>query len=236
MSLKKCKTCKIELPLCNFTKDKYAKDGVWSKCKSCNKSYNDKRKEYKSNWYQENKEANKERIKKYRLENKERNVKYSKLYYKQNTDYIKACNKNYYQKNKEYILERNKKYDEANKDSVRKLKNKYTKERSKIDPFFKFIRNSRRLIIGAFKRKGIKKNTKTEQILGCTFVEFKAHIETLFGVGMTFENYGKWHIDHIVPLATAKTEEDVLKLNHYTNLQPLWAKDNLSKGSKYVKN
>ena len=60
-----------------------------------------------------------------------------------------------------------------------------------------------------------------------------AHLSNMFLDGMSFDNYGEWHIDHIVPLVTAKTEEEVIKLNHYTNLQPLWAKDNLSKGGKY---
>jgi hypothetical protein len=50
---------------------------------------------------------------------------------------------------------------------------------------------------------------------------------------MSFDNYGQWHIDHIIPLATAKTEQDVYTLSHYTNLQPLWAKDNISKGAKW---
>lgn len=50
---------------------------------------------------------------------------------------------------------------------------------------------------------------------------------------MCLENHGKWHLDHIIPLASANTEEDIIKLNHYTNFQPLWAKDNLSKGCKY---
>jgi hypothetical protein len=52
---------------------------------------------------------------------------------------------------------------------------------------------------------------------------------------MTLENYGEWHLDHIIPLATATTREDVVRLNHYTNFQPLWAKDNLSKGAKIIK-
>lgn len=51
---------------------------------------------------------------------------------------------------------------------------------------------------------------------------------------MTWNNYGKWHIDHIIPISSAKTEEEVIKLNHYTNLQPLWAKDNLKKGNKII--
>ena len=51
---------------------------------------------------------------------------------------------------------------------------------------------------------------------------------------MTWENKGAWHIDHIIPTCTAKTEEDLIRLNHYTNLQPLWAEENLKKGSKLI--
>ena len=51
---------------------------------------------------------------------------------------------------------------------------------------------------------------------------------------MTFENHGEWHLDHIKPISLAKSEEEIIELNHYTNFQPLWAKDNLSKSNKYA--
>jgi len=92
------------------------------------------------------------------------------------------------------------------------------------------------LIRSSFKRKlnnDWKKTSKTENMLGCKFDFFKNYIEKQFTEGMTFKNYGDWHLDHIKPLALAKTEEDVITLNHYTNFQPLWAKDNFKKGSKY---
>ena len=85
------------------------------------------------------------------------------------------------------------------------------------------------MISGSFKRKNISKNDKTEEILGCSIEEFIVYLQSKFEDGMTLENHGEWHIDHIIPLATAQTEEDVIKLCHYTNLQPLWAKDNLTK-------
>jgi hypothetical protein len=68
----------------------------------------------------------------------------------------------------------------------------------------------------------------------CSFEEFFIHIESQFIDGMSWENRSLWHIDHIIPLATAKTEEEILRLNHYTNLRPLWALDNLKKGSKIL--
>ena len=60
----------------------------------------------------------------------------------------------------------------------------------------------------------------------------KAHIEKQFTKGMSWSNQGKWHIDHIIPLASAKNEDELMKLCHYRNLQPLWAEDNLKKSAK----
>jgi hypothetical protein len=84
--------------------------------------------------------------------------------------------------------------------------------------------------------KTFNKKNKTYDIIGCSPIELKTHLESLFLDGMSWENHGVggWHIDHIMPLSTAKTEEDVYKLSHYTNLQPLWAKDNLQKGCKII--
>ena len=88
----------------------------------------------------------------------------------------------------------------------------------------------------AFKRGGYSKNTKTQEMLGVDWDVAKAHIERQFTKGMTWDNHGYygWHIDHIIPLASAKTEEELLKLCHYSNLQPLWAADNLSKKDKII--
>ena len=114
--------------------------------------------------------------------------------------------------------------------------NNYMKDRINTDSLFKFKNKVRGLIYQSFKRKknnDWNKKTKTENILGCKFEEFKIYIEKQFTNGMNWENQGKWHLDHIKPLKLAETEEDVIKLNHYTNFQPLWAEDNLKKGSKY---
>ena len=89
------------------------------------------------------------------------------------------------------------------------------------------------LVYNAFKRKGWGKTTKTQALLGCTFEEFAAHLQSKFKEGMTFENHGDWHIDHIKPCATATSAEELAALFHFTNLQPLWATENLSKGCKY---
>jgi 5-methylcytosine-specific restriction endonuclease McrA len=72
-------------------------------------------------------------------------------------------------------------------------------------------------------------------LVGITPKELKEHLEKQFFQGMSWGNYGEWHIDHIIPLSSAKTEDEIYKLCHYTNLQPLWAEDNLRKGNKLIK-
>lgn len=76
---------------------------------------------------------------------------------------------------------------------------------------------------------------KTDEYLGCTYEEGRNYLASLFTEGMTWDNHGEWHIDHIIPLASAKTREELEPLFHYTNLQPLWAEDNLKKGAKIPK-
>ena len=117
----------------------------------------------------------------------------------------------------------------------RKHTNKWMKEKRKTCNVYRFKSNVRQLVYSSFKRgtNQFSKKAKTENILGCTIEEFRNYIESKFTKGMSLDNYGKWHLDHIKPLALAKTEEEIVSLNHYTNFQPLWAADNIAKGSKY---
>lgn len=87
----------------------------------------------------------------------------------------------------------------------------------------------RSLVASALSKRGFQKASRTAAIIGCTWVEFARHIELQFLPGMSWDNRHLWHIDHIVPLASASTEADVIALNHFTNLRPLWALDNLAK-------
>lgn len=141
------------------------------------------------------------------------------------SSYCKTCTK-----------EKHKKYNKNTE-----LNSEKVKEKLKKDPKFKLSKNTRNIIYQSFKRacKGTyKKSDKTENILGCTIPQFIEHLQSLFTERMTLENNGQceecWHIDHRIPLATAKTEEDIIKLCHYTNLQPLWRNSNLSKGKKII--
>jgi len=111
---------------------------------------------------------------------------------------------------------------------------KYIKERYKTDPLFRFNMSVRSLIASSIKRCGWNKNSKTHDILGCDFETFRIHIEKQFTKGMNWDNRSEWHLDHIYPVSLAKDEQHLIELNHYTNFQPLWAIDNISKNNKIV--
>lgn len=110
----------------------------------------------------------------------------------------------------------------------------YLKFRRDNDPLYALGVRVRNRVRNAFLRAGYSKSSGIAEIIGCSFDDLKAHIESLFTGGMSWENRSEWHIDHIKPLAVATSEEELVALNRYTNLQPLWAKDNLSKGAKIL--
>ena len=158
-------------------------------------------------------------------------AKYKKNYRINNIESLKEYRKKYYWNNREHQRKKTIEWRENNKERVRELRIKYKKDRLKTDPLFKLTTAIRKTIYISFKRQGWNKNSKTQKILGCDFPRFKSHIEELFQEGMSFDNYGEWHYDHIIPLSTATCEDDLIKLNHYTNIQPLWAEDNLRKSN-----
>jgi len=143
------------------------------------------------------------------------------------SDFKKGSNKSCGCSSKKFISESLKKSDEHHKV---KRHERYLKR--KKDPIKKMAIRIRSCIASAFRYKGFKKNSKSTQILGCTYDELKNHIEKQFTKGMSWDRLSEIHIDHIIPLATAKTIEDVIALNHFTNLRPMWAKDNILKSNK----
>ena len=227
-----CTMCKKEIDICNFHKDKNTQDGFRSHCKNCIKDrYNNNKDKYKkrqkenynpeskSEYYKKKKQIILEKNKEYKLLNKEKLIQYRKERYNNDKERFLSYTKDYYKLNKEKVLNRQLEYE---------------KNRLKNDSLYRFKCNIKSNIRSSFLRgkAKFKKQTNTEKILGCSIEYFQKHIESNFQEGMSFDNHGEWHIDHIIPLATAKTIEDVIKLNHYTNLQPLWAIDNLKKGAK----
>lgn len=134
-----------------------------------------------------------------------------------------------YEKNKEQIKDKNIQYYYDNKNLILSKQLERQKERIKTDRMYLLTRRLRNRLYYALKNKNWKKHTKFSEYIGCDENALIFHIETQFTEGMSWENQGKWHIDHIIPLNSAQTEEDLYKLCHYTNLQPLWAVDNIRK-------
>lgn len=109
----------------------------------------------------------------------------------------------------------------------------YQRKRRAKDPIYKLKGNLRGVVRRSITRAGYSKNTQTHELIGCSYEALKLHLESKFTKGMTWDNVGDWHVDHILPLAAATNEDELIKLCHYTNLQPLWATVNLRKGDKY---
>jgi len=138
----------------------------------------------------------------------------------------------YNHENKEKLLERKRDYVARNPCKVRKWQQADYKRRM-ADPLKKLIHNQRTRIAQALR--GASKWGDTLSLVGCTAKELKHHLEAQFTPGMTWENYGSWHVDHIKPCASfnLSLDSDQAKCFHYSNLQPLWAEDNLRKSDKY---
>jgi hypothetical protein len=159
-----------------------------------------------------------------------------KEYSKKNSKKINEYQKEYKKNNLNKIIENNKKYYSKNKETINKLNYFRTKNRRNEDPIFKLRCNLNVRIRSFMKSVNIIKNNKTFDIIGCSPKFLKEYLEKQFTDNMSWDNHGLfgWHIDHIIPLSSAKTEKELLKLCHYTNLQPLWWEDNLKKSNKIL--
>jgi hypothetical protein len=153
-----------------------------------------------------------------------------------NPEKYKLQQKKYRDTNKEKETIRYKEWVNKNKQKRTKYCMDYEKSRKKIDPTFKVLRNVRVRLNCFLKKKNIIKSKETISLIGCQLEILIEHLESKFLTGMTWENYGKggWHIDHIAPLSSAKNEDEIYPLCNYTNLQPLWEKDNLKKSNKVL--
>jgi hypothetical protein len=160
--------------------------------------------------------------------------------------YCKSCSakksKAYREKHKESLKERKKKDYEKNKERYSKYKSEWKrKNRERINEKNRtyFKENPIQQFLNSFRgriRKVLSKTAdgrqRSSDHLGCSTDTLRAHIESQFKNGMSWDNYGKWHIDHIIPLYCAENEDEIFTLCHYTNLQPLWWDQNLTKGTK----
>lgn len=237
METKICSKCKEELNICEFGRNNRSKDNLQSTCKNCDKL----------------------KSKLYREKNREKYLLSQKNTYEKNKDKFKIVSKEYYNNNRDIIIERNKKYyynnidnykiskkkyNEKNKDKIQKNQKKYSKENRSVltqkekdrrnsDHLFRTKKYVRNRINQYLKSKNYKKNNKSFDLVGCSPEFLKEYIENQFTEGMSWELMGKYiHIDHKIPLSFGKNENEVKELCHYSNLQPLWAKDNLIKSNK----
>ncbi len=201
---KKCNKCGEAKAITTFAIDNNLKSGRRGTCSSC--------------------------IKEYRTKNKDIISQYHKKRYLLIKDEVSVASKSYYEKNKEEVRSRHKKYRENNKESI----NEYYRRKRLNDPMYRVICSMRTRVNRFCRQVGINKANRTIDLIGCSIEEFKFHIEFRFVGDMSWDNYGKWHIDHITPLSTASNSKDLMTLNHYTNLQPLWAFDNISKGNRVL--
>ena len=199
MESKICSKCKVEKQLCDFHNNKTNKGGKHCQCKSCTKL------NYKYN-------------KKIPIINLEESIERKK---------IRDLKKSLY----------NKKYREENRERLRVKRNIDKQNRINKNPLTKLRFRISNNITVSLKRNGGKKLSKTTDILGCSFNDFRNYIESLWETWMSWENYGNpkdgvyepnktWDLDHIIPSSKATTEEEILKLNHYSNFQPLCSHNN----------
>ncbi len=224
--MKTCKRCKETKPLCAFSKNSKAKDKLQYVCKDCSKAITD---EWKANNPEKyaakkkrdnaNREYSSEKSKEYRqnaiLKNPEKELNRSKKRWADNKEDMSKKHKEWAEKNREYLREKAKRRYHTKKDDIT-FKLRHTL-RTRINKYI------------------TSKSGSHVSDLGCSIPELKAHLESQFQDGMTWENHGDWHIDHIRPLASfdLSDRDQFLTACNYKNLQPLWAVDNIRKGAKY---
>ena len=236
IKLQRCPKCG-----CTQVQDQYFsinRKGVYKK--TCNKCL-ERGKAYK--------EANKEKIKLYREANREKIKQRMKQYYEDN----KEKKKQYREANKDKKKQYDKQYYEDNQEKLKHQMKQYNKQYCEDKRHYCEHNTSKRIckicdpqghlrhIVSSRIRHALKsdKTDRSIEYLGCTIEEFKSHIENQFKENMTWENLGDWHIDHIVPIKFKKngqnpTLEDVIERLHWKNTQPMWAKDNIAKGNRFI--
>lgn len=248
-----CKACKAELTKAYYQENKESRTAYAQAYRAEHKTEID---EYQANYRAENAEQRRVYSRQYNIDHNDE-VKAKKRAYRQaNRDKFSERDKEYARTHKEQIAKRykewakehadqlaeyNKRYREANAEDIRAKRQAYDKKNRKritasfirrrnTDPLFKLSTQVRGLIRTSLKKKGYKKDSHTYEILGCDYATFFDHLKATWR-----ENYGtEWqgedyHIDHIIPLATAKTEQEVKDLCYYKNLQMLTPRDNLVK-------
>ncbi len=214
---KLCTTCNINKPLSEFYfSSKYQRYGTY--CKNCDR-------EKKKTFYLRNKASIMTTQTAYKLKNQEKLEDYRKRYYIKNRELLLK---------KQKIARQNLTPEKKRERTAKTVA--YSRNRRKIDPSYRLQKKLRNRIQAELK--GTKKSKSTLELLGCSISELERHLESQFQPGMTWDNHSfeGWHIDHIRPCASfdLSNPDEQKTCFHYTNLQPLWAKDNLSKGDNIL--
>jgi membrane-associated HD superfamily phosphohydrolase len=159
-----------------------------------------------------------------------------KKWREKNKEYMSVKSKKWYKQNKEHRKQYLKEYREKNIDKIREVKRNYERTRKSKDPLYKLINNFRTAIYQVLKENNIQKNGHYFDILQYTPDELIFHLENQFKDGMTWDNYGEWHVDHIKAIASYNIQEigdsEFMECWSLENLQPLWGEENIRKGSR----
>lgn len=219
-----CKQCNCMKPMDAFKTNRLPAGGFTGRCAEC---LSQEKAEYSA--------ANRAHIAARTKAFRENNLEFVRAreaaYAKKNRIARIANLREYYIKNRAYLLEQRRIY--AALPSTKARTNIWTRDKKLDSPMHRLKSSLSSRIRTCLKRDGYSKTSKTCEILGCEWDYFKSHIERQFSSGMCWEKVGVHiHIDHILPLAMATNEEEMLALSHFTNLRPMWARDNLSKGAK----
>tara|TARA_R110002153_G_scaffold273471_1_gene444432 strand:+ start:2183 stop:2992 length:810 start_codon:yes stop_codon:yes gene_type:complete len=215
---KQCGACHIWQTLAMFSKNN-TWDKLDNKCKACYKVYRANNRERLNAKHAKYRAEHKEDRKEWLKANKEQQAEYNKEYHAKyrvdNKDQLKQHKKEYFQKNKATITEKQ-------------------IARRKANPELRMLSNLRCRISIAIRGKA--KSDATKKLIGCTVKFLREHLESQFDDKMTWDNYGEWHVDHIVPCAIYNMGSDFEQRScfNYRNLQPLWGTENMSKNDNVM--
>lgn len=209
---KHCNSCDKTKPTSDFYQNRKAKDGLAYQCKSC-------KIEYSRRYRERNLEACRKRERQYARDNREQKNEAVNRFKERNPEKCKEYQDRYL--SKPDVKEKRKEWARH-----------YMRKKRESCHLQKLRLVCRSRIHIALGRKGYRKTSKTFETIGCTPDFLAEHLEAQFEQGMSWDNYGEWHIDHIIPISKGKTKDEILRLSHYTNLQPMWAEENWSKGCR----
>jgi|TARA_R110002012_G_scaffold22893_6_gene78309 hypothetical protein len=262
--MKTCRTCKIEKLFTEFYKDKRAKDGYKGECKECCKRYPSRNRKLLLSPDEYREYLNKVNLKrKERLKNnpelQERTRGWARAWRDKNREYYNTQRREYFKNNPEahkkkiescrrfsrrpeIIKARKAKYHEMKKNNPEEYKkyiDRHTiwcRNRRNNNMEYRLMDSLRGRLNSALRKHNVVKLETTIKLVGCPMPELIKYLENKFKPGMSWKNREKWHIDHVIPCISfdlSKLEEQ-RKCFHYTNLQPLWAHENYSKGTKII--